>query len=91
MRKQSFGEFLVEQQILDRFQLFRVLQHQDGVPQTRLGQCVVELGYAEQTTIERLHLRFANATTFDRLDLLEVLEVAPTDAFRRAEIEIILP
>jgi len=83
MRKQ-FGEFLVERQILDRFQLFRVLQHQDRAPQAQLGECVVALGYAQQPAIERLHLRFANAATFDRLDLLEG---APTDAFRRAEIE----
>lgn len=53
-----FGEYLVEQQVLDRYQLFRALQHQDREPGTRIGQCAVALGFARRTAIEELHVRF---------------------------------
>ncbi len=69
-----FGEFLVEQRVIDRFQLFRALQLQDRVPGARLGQCAVALGYAPRTAIEQLYTRFA-------------LEHMPTEAFQRIELE----
>jgi hypothetical protein len=76
----SFGEFLVEHAVLDRFQLFRVLQMQDRVPGARLGQCAVALGYAERSAIEALHLKFAHR---------DDLETMATGAFHREpEIEI---
>jgi hypothetical protein len=58
--KRAFGEFLVEQAVLDRFQLLRVLQLQDRVPGTRLGACAVVLGFAPRDTIEQMHARFVD-------------------------------
>ena len=62
-KRSPFGEFLVEHRVLDRFQLFRVLQMQDRAPGKRLGQCAVALGYAPQAEIEQLHARFAQRTS----------------------------
>jgi hypothetical protein len=82
LRKRSFGEFLVEQAVLDRFQLFRVLQLQDRIPGTRLGQCAVVLGYVPRDMIEQLHLRFVG----------DDFETMSTDAFdREHEVEIMPP
>lgn len=58
LREVSFGEFLVEQGVLDRFQLFRALQLQDRFPGVRLGECAAALGYAPTGVIERLFERF---------------------------------
>jgi hypothetical protein len=71
-----FGEFLVQQQILDRYQLFLALQLQDKVPGARLGQCAVALGFAPRERVESLHIQFVG----DGLD---------TEAFSREPIEII--
>jgi hypothetical protein len=77
----TFGEYLVRHSVLDRFQLFRVLQMQDRVPGARLGQCAVALGYAERSAIEAMHRKFAQ---HDELDTMA------TDAFHREpEIEIL--
>ena len=76
-RQSAFGEFLVEQNVIDRFQLFRALQMQDRVPGVRLGQCAVALGYAARGAIEELHDRFA---TIDRDAELESMK---TEAFHR--------
>lgn len=86
-RTQShFGEFLVEHHVLDRFQLFRVLQLQDRAPGTRLGHCAVALGFAPLAEIELLHVRFSRHTRDDELDAIT------TTAFQREpEIEIIEP
>ena len=81
-KRPCFGEFLVSQQVLDRFQLFRALQMQDRVPGTRLGQCAVALGYAPRTQVEKLHSAFAHEVE---------LETMTTEAFARdidIEIEI---
>lgn len=59
----TFGEFLVEQGYLDRFQLFRALQMQDRLPGVRLGECAAALGYAPIVAIERLYERFAHVQT----------------------------
>jgi hypothetical protein len=59
----SFGEYLVDQGVLDRFQLFRALQMQDRLPGVRLGECAAALGYAPIGAIERLYKRFAELTT----------------------------
>jgi hypothetical protein len=80
-KRWSFGEFLVEHAVLDRFQLFRVLQMQDRVPGARLGQCAVALGYAERSAIEALHVRFVQS---------DALDTMATDAFyREPDIEIL--
>jgi hypothetical protein len=65
LKEISFGEFLVEQQVLDRFQLFRALQMQDRLPGVRLGECAAALGYAPINAIERLYERFANLNAVD--------------------------
>ncbi len=83
-KRSPFGEFLVQQHVLNRLQLFRVLQMQDRVPGARLGACAVALGYAPRTTIEALHARFEEAT------LPPDLETMQTEAFERTpDFEII--
>ena len=54
-----FGEFLVEQKILDRAQLFRAMQMQDRNPGVRLGECAAALGYAPIHEIERAFRQWA--------------------------------
>lgn len=59
----TFGEYLVDQGVLDRFQLFRALQMQDRLPGVRLGECAAALGYAPIAAIERLYERFQQLST----------------------------
>jgi hypothetical protein len=80
-KRSSFGEFLVQHQILNRLQLFRVLQMQDRVPGARLGACAVALGYAPRTTIEQLHDTFARGSHPD-------LETMTTEAFERTDFDV---
>ena len=65
LKEISFGEFLVEQGVVDRFQLFRALQMQDRLPGVRLGECAAALGYAPIAAIERLYERFCQLNTVD--------------------------
>lgn len=65
LKEVSFGEFLVEAGVLDRFQLFRALQMQDRLPGVRLGECAAALGYAPISAIERLYERFTELGTVD--------------------------
>lgn len=60
-----FGEFLVEQGLIDRYQLFRALQMQDRTPGMRLGEAAVALGFASSGAIERMHDRFEGLATID--------------------------
>jgi hypothetical protein len=84
-RKPSFGEFLVQQRILDRFQLLRALQMQDRMPGARLGQCAVALGFVPHAAVEQLHVRFERIGG-------DALESMRTEAFHREpEIEIMYP
>lgn len=83
-RPSPFGEYLVQQRIIDRFQLFHMLQHQDRVPQ-KLGACAVELGYAPRHVIEELYQRFCRDTGAQ-----QDFETMVTEAFHREpELEII--
>src|SRR5262249_61079806 len=52
LREVHFGEYLVEQGLIDRYQLFRALQMQDRKPGVPLGQAVVALGFATALAIE---------------------------------------
>lgn len=61
----TFGEFLVDHGVLDRYQLFRALQMQDRLPGVRLGECAAALGYAPINAIERLYERFQQLGTID--------------------------
>ena len=61
----SFGEYLVDQGVLDRFQLFRSLQMQDRLPGVRLGEAAAALGFAPIGAIERFYVRFQKINTVD--------------------------
>lgn len=63
LKEISFGEYLVEEQVLDRFQLFRALQMQDRLPGVRLGECAAALGYAPIAAIEKIYARFLQIQT----------------------------
>jgi hypothetical protein len=63
LQELRFGEYLVEQKILDRVQLFRAMQMQDRNPGARIGECAAALGYARIHEIERAYRRFAGLTT----------------------------
>jgi hypothetical protein len=65
LKEMSFGEYLVEAQVLDRFQLFRALQMQDRLPGVRLGEAAAALGYAPIGAIEKIHERFRGLQTVD--------------------------
>ena len=63
LKEITFGEYLVDQGVLDRFQLFRALQMQDRLPGVRLGECAAALGYAPIHVIERLYERYSKMPT----------------------------
>jgi hypothetical protein len=63
LKEIHFGEFLVEQQRLDRYQLFRSLQMQDRHPGCRIGECAAALGYVQIGDVERLYSSFAQLGT----------------------------
>ncbi|MBX3162752.1 MAG: hypothetical protein KF773_42715 [Deltaproteobacteria bacterium] len=65
LKEVSFGEYLVDQGVLDRYQLFRALQMQDRLPGVRLGEAAAALGYAPIGAIERLFVRFQQLATVD--------------------------
>lgn len=83
-RPPPFGEYLVQHGVIDRYQLFRVLQLQDRVPGTKLGACAVTLGYVPRDVIEEVYARFQQHPG------AEDLESMITETFHREpEIEII--
>lgn len=63
LKEISFGEYLVEQTVVDRFQLFRALQMQDRLPGVRLGECAAALGYVPISKVEKLYAQFAQLHT----------------------------
>ena len=63
LKEVSFGEFLVDQGVLDRYQLFRALQMQDRSPGVRLGECAAALGYAPINAIEKFFERYHQLKT----------------------------
>ena len=85
-----FGEFLVQQQILDRYQLFLALQLKDKLPSARLGQCAVALGFVPRERVESLHVQFVGDGTDTELFSREPIEIihdrslAPVDRARAA-------
>lgn len=54
LKEMTFGEFLVENRVLDRHQLLCALQLQDRHPGARIGECVAALGYLHHAEIEAL-------------------------------------
>jgi hypothetical protein len=68
LQEMPFGEFLVEQKALSRYQLLRALQMQDRHPGARLGECIAALGFLPVSRVEGfLH-------TWNRLSVLEVAD-----------------
>ncbi len=65
LKEVHFGEYLVEQGLLDRYQLFLALQMQDRTPRVRLGEAAVALGFASPGAIERMLGRFQELATID--------------------------
>lgn len=65
LREVKFGEYLVEQGILDRAQLFRAMQMQDRNPGVRLGECAAALGYAPIHQIEHAYRQFIGLPAVD--------------------------
>jgi hypothetical protein len=65
LKEIRFGEYLVEQAAVDRFQLFRAMQMQDRLPGVRLGECVAALGYVQVAKIEKLYAQFAQLHVVD--------------------------
>lgn len=63
LQEVSFGEFLIEHKILDRYQLFRALQMQDRQPGVRLGEAAAALGYVKIGEVEVIYARFAQLST----------------------------
>lgn len=70
-----FGEFLVQQQILDRYQLLQALQLKDKVPGARVGQCAVALGFAPREQVESLHVQYVGDGTDTELFSREPIEI----------------
>ena len=58
LKEISFGEFLVESNVLSRYQLFRALQLQDQQPGVRVGEAAAALGYIAVSQVERLYKKF---------------------------------
>ena len=63
LKEMAFGEYLVEQGVIDRFQLFRALQMQDRVKGVRLGEAAAALGYVSIGAIERLYAKLNKLAT----------------------------
>lgn len=49
-----FGEFLVDRDVIDRFQLLRALQLQDRRPGLHVGEAAAALGYVPSELVERM-------------------------------------
>ena len=45
LQELPFGEYLVEQNAISRFELLRALQMQDQKPEVPIGECIAALGY----------------------------------------------
>ncbi len=63
LKEMAFGEYLVDQGVIDRFQLFRALQMQDRIKGVRLGEAAAALGYVSIGAIERIYERLASINT----------------------------
>jgi hypothetical protein len=65
LREVPFGEYLVDQGLIDRYQLFRALQMQDRIPRVRLGEAAAALGFASKGEIAQMLLQFQALATID--------------------------
>lgn len=45
LQELPFGEYLVEQHAITRYELLRALQMQDQKPDVPIGECIAALGY----------------------------------------------
>ena len=53
LQELPFGEYLVEQNAIDRYQLLRALQRQDEKPNVPIGECVAALGFLRWAEVRR--------------------------------------
>ena len=58
LKEIPFGEYVVEQGRISRYQLFRAMQMQDRHPGVRIGECIAALGYLQIGEVERLYAQF---------------------------------
>jgi hypothetical protein len=58
LKEIPFGEYIVEQRRISRYQLFRAMQMQDRHPGVRIGECIAALGYLQIGEVERLYAEF---------------------------------
>ncbi len=63
LKEVTFGEYLIECGVIDRFQLFRALQMQDRVPGVRLGEACAALGYISIGAVEKLYQQLSGVET----------------------------
>ena len=63
LKEISFGEYLVESGVIDRFQLFRALQMQDRIKGVRLGEAAAALGYVSIGAVEKLYAQLDTVHT----------------------------
>lgn len=63
LQEVTFGEYLIERGVIDRFQLFRALQMQDRVAGVRLGEACAALGYISINEVEKLYAQLASIST----------------------------
>jgi hypothetical protein len=54
----TFGEFLVENSVLTRTQLFEALREQDRHPGIPLGEVIAYLGYLPYAEVDKLLTRW---------------------------------
>ncbi|MCX5741485.1 MAG: hypothetical protein NT062_03185, partial [Proteobacteria bacterium] len=60
LQEVTFGEYLIDRGVIDRYQLFRALQMQDRVPGVRLGEACAALGYISIGAVEKLYAQLAS-------------------------------
>ena len=65
LKEMSFGEYLVENEAIDRYQLFQALQMQDRHPGVFLGECIAALGYIPYSDVEQYLSRFNSIDVVD--------------------------
>ena len=58
-----FGEFLIENGFISRYQLFRAMQLQDRHPAVKIGECVAALGFMQITEVESAFASFMKLPT----------------------------
>lgn len=61
----SFGEYLVHNSAITRYDLFLALQMQDNNPGVRLGECLAKMGTLSSGTVQAHVLRWNKVRTIE--------------------------